>query len=32
MCQITVAPEYTGEKKTCKCCGKELPLSHFNKR
>ena len=24
--------ETTTEKKTCKCCGKELPLTMFNKR
>ena len=24
--------ETTTEKKTCKCCGKELPLTMFNKK
>ena len=32
MCTIETKPEYTGETKICKCCGKELPLSHFGKR
>ena len=31
MCQIDVKPEYTGQLKKCECCGKELPLSHFQK-
>lgn len=32
MCNITATPVYTGETKKCKCCGNELPLSHFAKR
>ena len=32
MCTIEAKPEFTGETKKCKCCGKELPLSHFGKR
>lgn len=32
MCQIEVKPEYTGETKKCGVCGKELPLTHFQKR
>ena len=32
MCTIETKPEYTGKTKKCKCCGKELPLSHFSKR
>ena len=31
MCTIETKPEYTGETKVCKCCGKELPISHFQK-
>lgn len=32
MCTIETKPEYTGELKKCSICGKELPLSHFQKR
>lgn len=32
MCQINVKPEYTGEVKKCKLCGKELPFTHFKRR
>ena len=32
MCTIETKPEYTGETKVCKCCGKELPLTHFTKK
>lgn len=32
MCTIEVSPEYTGETKVCKVCGKALPLTHFHKR
>ena len=31
MCTIETKPEYTGTTKKCACCGKELPLSHFQK-
>lgn len=31
MCEINVKPEYTGQLKKCECCGKELPLSHFQR-
>ena len=30
--KILAVEETTTEKKTCKCCGKELPLTMFNKR
>lgn len=29
MCTIETKPEYTGETKKCKCCGKELPFKSF---
>lgn len=29
---IKVVPEVTAEVKKCKCCGKVLPLSDFNKK
>ena len=32
MCNIETKPEFTGETKKCKCCGKELPLTHFCKK
>lgn len=32
MYTIETKPEYTSETKKCKCCGKELPLTHFQKR
>lgn len=32
MCNITAEPVYTGETKKCKCCGKELPLTHFKRQ
>lgn len=31
MCTITATPEYTGETKKCSCCGKDLPISHFQR-
>ena len=30
--EILAVEETTTEKKKCKCCGKELPLTMFNKR
>ena len=30
--EVLAKPEVTVEKKKCKCCGKELPLTMFNKR
>ena len=30
--EILAVEETTTEKKTCKCCGKELPLTMFNRR
>ena len=30
--EVLAVEETTTEKKTCKCCGKELPLTMFNKR
>ena len=32
MCQIETKPEFTGITKKCKCCDKDLPLTHFKKR
>lgn len=32
MCEIKTEHVYTGEKKKCVVCGKELPLTHFQKR
>ena len=32
MCNIETKPEFTGETKKCKCCGKELPFTHFSKK
>ena len=29
---VLAVEETTTQKKTCKCCGKELPLTMFNKR
>lgn len=31
MADIIATPEYTGETKKCKCCGKELPITHFQR-
>ena len=30
--EVLAVEETTTEKKKCKCCGKELPLTMFNKR
>ena len=30
--KVLATQETTTEKKKCKCCGKELPISYFNKR
>lgn len=30
--EVLAVEETTTQKKTCKCCGKELPLTMFNKR
>ena len=30
--KILAVEETTTEKKKCKCCGKELPLTMFNKK
>lgn len=30
--EVLAVEETTTEKKTCKCCGKELPINYFNKR
>lgn len=32
MADIIATPVYTGETKKCKCCGRELPLTHFSRR
>ena len=32
MCNIETKPEFTGETKKCKHCGKELPFTHFAKK
>lgn len=31
MCNIETKPVFTGQTRVCKCCGKELPLTHFGK-
>lgn len=30
--EVLAVVETTQQKKTCKCCGKELPITMFNKR
>lgn len=30
--EVLAVEETTTQKKTCKCCGKELPLTMFNKK
>ena len=30
--EVLAVEETTTEKKTCKCCGKELPITMFNKK